>query len=58
MKIWIKQLHRLVCFVISIREREAAQRKFMRGIYEGPARVPADYERPAYLRRSRLVAAH
>lgn len=55
MKHWIKQLR---CFVVAIREREAAQRQFLRGIYEGPARIPADYERPAYLRRARLVAGH
>lgn len=55
MTLWFKQLRSLVS---DIRERESAQRNFVRAIYDAPARYPANYEQPAYLRRSRLVALH
>jgi len=48
MKHWFKQLRHLMN---DLREREAAQRNFLRAIYDAPPRFPADYERPAYLRR-------
>lgn len=54
MKLRIKQLYRLI---IELREREAAQRNFLRAIYEAPSRLPADYERPACLRRHALVTS-
>lgn len=51
MKLWFKQLHRLI---VDLREREAAQRNFLHAVYGGPDRF-SGYERPAYLRRSRLA---
>jgi len=39
----------------AIRARESAQRRFLHSIYAGPSRFPADYERPAYLRRARVA---
>lgn len=54
MKHWIRQLYRLF---VDLREREAAQRNFMRGIYEGPSRLPMNYEHPACLRRHPLVTS-
>lgn len=50
MKNWFAQLRKKV---IDIRERESAQRNFVRAIYHGPSRLAADYETPAYLRRGR-----
>lgn len=55
MKHWIKQLHRRF---VELHEREAAQRNFLRTIYDGPSRLPNNYEHPACLRRRRLVTAH
>ena len=51
MKLWFQQLRHLVN---DIRERESAQRNFLQAVY-GRADRFAGYERPAYLRRSRLV---
>ena len=52
MKQWFEHLRQRVS---EIREREAAQRTFLRAIYESPNRFPAHYEQPAYLRRARAV---
>lgn len=53
MKRWFQQLRHLI---VTFRERESAQRAYMRAIYQAPHKVPANYERPAYLRRARVVA--
>lgn len=53
MKEWFAQLRKKV---IDIRERESAQRNFIRAVYERPNRFAADYEKPAYLRRARVNA--
>ena len=53
MKLWFHQLRHLVN---DIRERESAQRNFVRSIYNSPTRLAVDYEKPAYLRRPRSVA--
>jgi hypothetical protein len=49
-KNWFEQLRKKV---IDIRERESAQRDFVRAIYNSPSRLAADYEVPAYLRKAR-----
>lgn len=54
MKDWIKQLRRRI---VELHERESAQRNFLRAIYDGPSRLPNNYEQPACLRRRRLVTA-
>lgn len=53
MKLWFEQLRQRVA---EIRTQEAAQRDFLRAVYEAPRRLPADYERPAYLRKARAMA--
>lgn len=54
----IQRIKYLTRFVAQIRGRESAQRNFLRAIYEGPSRIPADYERPAYLRRAPTAVCH
>lgn len=54
----IQRLQQIIRLVAQIRSHEAAQRNFLRSIYQGPSRIPADYERPAYLRRTSVVVGH
>lgn len=54
----IQRLQQFIRLVAQIRDRESAQRNFLRAIYEGPSRIPADYERPAYQRRAPVVVCH
>lgn len=53
MKHWFAQLRKKVD---DIRERESAQRDFVRAIYNAPSRLADNYEKPAYLRRARIAA--
>lgn len=53
--IMIQRLQQFIQLIDQIRSQEAAQRNFLRAIYQGPSRIPADYERPAYLRRAPVV---
>jgi hypothetical protein len=53
MKHWFEQLRKKVG---DIRERESAQRDFVRAIYSTPNRLATNYEKPAYLRRARIAA--
>lgn len=53
-------LHRIqqyIRFVTAVRENEIAHRDFVNAVYGAPSRVPPDYQRPAYLRRVKLVQA-
>lgn len=52
MKNWFKQLRQIAN---DIRERESAQRNFVRAVYGRSNNPGFDYEKPAYLRRARAI---
>lgn len=56
MKNWISQFRLLINGNrTALREHDSAQERFVRAIYSNQGRLGFDYEKPAYLRRTKTI---